>query len=64
MYKLSKDKTKIVDFQNKVVGFIIDERFTQYKCDKQYHIGLTPLELEKISELMQNSGIGVRALYK
>jgi hypothetical protein len=57
MYKLTKDKTKIVDYNNKIVGFIIDGRFTQYRCDKAYRIGLTPLELEKISEIMQRSGI-------
>jgi hypothetical protein len=57
MYTLSKDKTKIVDYKNRIVGFIIDGRFTQYRCDKFYRVGLTPIELEKISELMQRSGM-------
>lgn len=64
MYKITKDNKKIVDYENRVVGFIIDERFTQYKCDRHYRVGLTPLELEKISELMQRNGIGIRANYK
>lgn len=59
MYKITKDKKKVVDYTNRVVGFIINGRFTQYRCDKFYQIGLTPLELEKISELMQRSGIVV-----
>lgn len=57
MYKLTKDKTKIVDYNNKVVGFIIEGRFTQYRCDPSYRIGLTPMELEKISEIMQRNNI-------
>ena len=57
MYSLTKDKTKIVDYKNRIVGFIIDGRFTQYQCDKFYRVGLTPIELEKISEIMQRSGM-------
>ncbi len=64
MYKITKDKKRVVDYENRVVGFIIDERFSQYKCDKYYRVGLTPLELEKVSEVMQRSGIGIRANYK
>lgn len=59
MYKITNDKKKIVDYNNRVVGFIVDGRFTQYRCDKFYRIGLTPIELEKISEIMQRSGIRV-----
>lgn len=58
MYRLTKDRKKIVDYENRVVGFIIDGRFTQYMCDKFYRVGLTPLELEKISEIMQRHGVG------
>jgi len=59
MYRLTKDKTKIVDYNNKIVGFIIDGRFTQHQCDKFYRVGLTPLELERISEIMQRNGVGI-----
>ena len=61
MYKLNKEKTKILDFNNRIVGFIIDERFTQYRCDKFYRVGLTPMELEQISEIMQRNGVGIIA---
>lgn len=59
MYSVSKDKTKIVDYNNRIVGFIIDGRFTQYRCDQFYRIGLSPMELEKISEIMQRANIRV-----
>ena len=59
MYRLNKEKTKVLDFNNKVVGFIIDGRFTQYKCDQFYRVGLTPMELEQISEIMQRSGVRI-----
>jgi hypothetical protein len=59
MYKITSDKTKVVDYNNRVVGFIIEGRFTQYRCDKFYRVGLTPMELEKISEIMQRNGIRV-----
>lgn len=55
MYKISKDKNKVLDYNNRIVGFIVDGRFTQYRCDQFYRVGLTPMELEKISELMQRS---------
>jgi hypothetical protein len=61
MWRLSKDKTKVLDYDNRIVGFIIDGRFTQYKCDKFYRVGLTPMELEKISEIMQRDGVGLSA---
>lgn len=57
MYKINSKKDKILDYNNRVVGFIIKGRFTQYGCDKFYRIGLTPLELEKISEILQRSNI-------
>lgn len=57
MYRLNQEKTKVLDYNNKIVGFIVDGRFTQYRCDRDYRIGLTPIELEKISEIMQRSGI-------
>ena len=59
MYRLTKDKTKIVDYNNKIVGFIVDGRFTQHQCDKFYRVGLTAMELEQISETMQRNGVGV-----
>jgi hypothetical protein len=57
MYRISKDKSKILDYDDRIVGFIVDGRFTQYRCDQFYRIGLTPFELEKISEVMQRSKI-------
>jgi len=60
MYRLTKDKTKIIDYERRIVGFIIDGRFTQYGCDKFYRVGLAPMELEQISEVMQRSGVGVQ----
>ena len=59
MYYMKKDKTAIVDYNYKIVGFIIKGRFTQYRCDVEYRIGLTPMELEKISELIQRNNIRV-----
>ena len=59
MYYMKKDKTAIVDYNDKIVGFIIKGRFTQYRCDVEYRIGLTPMELEKISELIQRNNIRV-----
>ena len=59
MYRLNKEKTKVLDFNNRVVGFIIDGRFTQYICDQFYRVGLTPMELEQISEIMQRSGVRI-----
>jgi hypothetical protein len=55
MYKISKDRNKVLDYNNKIVGFIVDGRFSQYRCDPFYRVGLTPMELEKISELMQRT---------
>lgn len=59
-----KNKNLVVDGAKKVVGFISNKRFTQDdfvfdnsgKCGKvdiQYRDGLSPLELEQISELLQ-----------
>lgn len=59
-----KNKNLVVDGAKKVVGFIANKRFTQDdfivdnsgKCGKvdiQYRDGLSPLELEQISELLQ-----------
>lgn len=59
MFKVSNDKKRIIDYNNRTVGFIINGRFTQYKCDHFYRIGLTPIELEKISEVIQRNGIRV-----
>ena len=58
MYKVTKDKSKVIDYQNKIVGYIKNERFTQYGCDPLYRNGLNPSELEKISEVMQRNNIG------
>lgn len=58
MFRISKDKTKVLDHENRVVGWINNERFIQYGCDPLYRTGLSPADLEKISELMQRNNVG------
>ena len=54
MFYISDNKKRIVDHEKKVVGSITSEgRFTQEKCDPKYNNGLSALELEQISEIMQ-----------
>ncbi len=62
MYKINKQKNEVLDYENRVVGFIRDGKFSQtYRkkwnsiecCDKIYSGGLTAIELEQISEAMQ-----------
>lgn len=64
MFYLNKEKTIVTDSNKNVVGFIFQKRFTQDdflfdksgKCGKvhfTYRDGLSGLELEKLSELMQ-----------
>jgi hypothetical protein len=63
MFYLSKDKAKVVDTFGDIVGYIIDGKFCQSareeanikKPDAPYMKGLSPRELEQISELMQRS---------
>jgi len=64
MFYLNKPKTIVYDGSDKIVGFIIQKRFTQddfsidksgrsVKVDILYNDGLSGMELEQISELMQ-----------
>jgi len=52
----------VTDYEGTKVGFFNDGRFCQVRrkkgsptemCDKQYSSGLTPMQLEQISELLQ-----------
>lgn len=58
--KNSKFKT-VVDSQNRVVGFISNNRFMQktnsseFRCDSIYETGLSAIELEQVSEAIQNN---------
>lgn len=58
MFGISTDGTKVIDHENRVVGWINDERFIQYGCDPLYRTGLSPADLEKISEIMQRNNMG------
>lgn len=60
-----KSRQAVVDSAKKVVGFIVDGRFTQQtrndSCDPSYANGLAPMELEQISELMQKISLNSRS---
>ena len=60
MFYLSKDKSKILDGRKLTVGYIHEGRFTQRQrseadepCCQDYVNGLSPQQLEQISELLQ-----------
>lgn len=63
MFYLSKDKVRVVDTFGDTVGYIVNGKFCQAtkqeekikKPDAPYMNGLSPRELEQISELMQRS---------
>jgi len=56
MFKLKSNK--ILDTSNRVVGIIIDGKFRQNnETDSAYKNGLSPLELEQVSEVMQSARI-------
>jgi hypothetical protein len=56
MFKLDKSKRKLLDSSNRIVGYVMNGRFTQLGLiDPAYHNGLTAIELEQISEAMQRS---------
>jgi|LakMenEpi03Aug12_release.lakeMendotaPanAssembly.Ray.scaffolds.fasta_scaffold1606112_2 hypothetical protein len=56
MFYLDKTKTLVVDTQNKIVGQITKEgKFSQLVSDHEYRKGLSSLELEQISEILQRS---------
>jgi hypothetical protein len=50
---------KIVDSMNRVVGFYEKGRFLQsmldQTCDPIYKTGLTPIEMEQVSEAIQRA---------
>jgi hypothetical protein len=64
MFYLNKLKNTIIDSANNIVGFVVEKKFTQddFLVDKSgkcvkihplYKDGLSGMELEKVSELMQ-----------
>lgn len=56
MFKV-KDKMTVIDGLNRVVGFIVNGRFTQARCDPHYACGLSPREMESVSEALQKNGV-------
>lgn len=66
MFYLSKDNTKILDSQQKIVGFITKAgKFTQTQsgCDYIYKDGLCSMELEQVSEILQRIKISTLAMW-
>lgn len=56
MFKLKSNK--ILDTSNRVVGIVVDGKFRQNnETDYAYRNGLSPLELEQVSEVMQSARI-------
>lgn len=56
MFYLDKTKTLVLDANGKTVGQITKEgKFTQLVSDHEYRKGLSSLELEQISEILQRS---------
>jgi hypothetical protein len=68
MFYLSENKSVVLDSIGAVVGYYENGKFCQVrknkdsgkvhleKCDKVYLNGLSPLELEQVSELLQRKG--------
>jgi hypothetical protein len=46
---------QVTDAGRRVVGIVRDSLFVQEKCDHKYKNGLSPIEMEQISELIQKS---------
>lgn len=57
MYRFEKKNGTVLDSANRVVGRVTDGRFNQSGCDAIYKSGLSPRELEAVSEAMQRSGV-------
>lgn len=57
MYMYNREKNLVMDDQKRVIGVVYNGRFKQEGCDQIYKTGLSPRELEKISELMQKNGV-------
>lgn len=68
MFYISKDKKRIVDSSGNIVGFLDKRRFLQSQttrsgvvntCHPNYSMakgGLSAIEMEQISEIMQSNG--------
>jgi hypothetical protein len=58
MFYLTDDNKRVLDSDKKIVGFITKSgRFTQDGCDPYYKGGLSSIELEQLSELLQSNKI-------
>ena len=66
MFYLSDDRKTVRDSFGDKVGFFIDGRFCQVlrqknqkptMCDERYIDGLSPLEMEQVSELLQRQRV-------
>lgn len=66
MFYLDKDNKTVVDSFGDKVGFVKSGKFCQvYReknkktelCDKQYINGLSPVQLEQVSELIQRAKV-------
>lgn len=64
MFYLDKDNKTVVDSFGDKVGFVTNGKFCQvYRqknqktelCDKPYANGLSPMQLEQVSELIQRA---------
>ena len=63
MFYLSKDKSRVLDGRRLTVGYIYDGKFSQIQrtekdepcCVEYLEDGLTAMQLEHISELLQRS---------
>lgn len=56
MFKMSKDKKLVLDGLGRVVGTVVNGRFSLSECHVTYWAGLCPRELELVSETMQKNG--------
>ena len=66
MFYLSKDKKIVMDSFGDKVGFLQDGKFSQILkqknknlifADSRYENGLSPMEMEQVSELLQTQKI-------
>jgi hypothetical protein len=58
MFYITQDNKRVIDSDRQTVGFITNSgRFTQVGCDEVYKSGLSSVELEQISELLQSRKI-------
>ena len=67
MFLIADDERRVVDTRGRIVGFIIRNKFTQsanvaddgswVEVDKVYSDGLSPLELEIVSEVIESNNL-------